>query len=200
MHDGTKMIKYPALAIAAILLLSFGMASSASATNDGKVRYVDTVHMQGGVTIQPEDLAFLLESGLEIPEDILIQLASIDEIHIEVDGLAHINLMITEKKNMVDVHLQAFYHGTICITAEGLPSITLDFKNAQLMLHVSLACGSDLDLNTNLHMNGEMTIGDNAESISLDLNVHIKIVIHDSELKNLRISVPEWVDLLLSEA
>jgi hypothetical protein len=200
MRTGTKSMKYPALAIAAILLLSFGMASSASAANSEKVRFVETVHVKGGITIYQEDLVFLADPELGIPIELLQQLSGVEYVNIYVDGLAHVNLMISQKNDAMDVHLQAFWHGTICIMAEGLPTITLDFKNAHLLLHANLACDSEFDLNVNLHTNGDMTIGDRSEGITLDLDTHIKINVQNGELKNLKISIPEWVGLVLAEA
>lgn len=194
-----KMVKYPAFALAVALLISFAVAGNVAAANNEKIKYVDTVHVEGGVTVQPEDLAFLLDSGIEIPEDILMQLASIDEITIHLDGMAHVNLMISEKKGEMDVKLQAFWHGTICIQATDMPDILLDFKNAQLMLHVTMACGSgEIDINANFHTNADMTIGCESESMVLDLDIHVKLLVQDGELKNLKIGVPEWFELVFA--
>jgi hypothetical protein len=200
MQNGTKMMKYPAMAIAAILLLSFGMAGSVSAGSGEKVRFVETVQVQGGITIYQEDLMFLADPELGIPIELLQQFSDVEYVNIYVDGLAHVNLMITEKNDAMDVHLHAFWHGTICIMAEGLPAVTLDLKNAHLLLHANLACDSEFDLNVNWHTNGDMTIGDSSEKIKLDLDTHIKINVQNGELKNLKISLPEWLGLVLAEA
>jgi len=195
----SKMVKYPALALAAALLISFAVAGNVAAANNEKIKYVDTVHVEGGITIHPEDLAFLLESGIEIPEDILMQLAEIDEITIYVDGLAHVNLMVSEKKGVTDVNLQAFWHGTIAIQADDMPEIVLDFKNAQLSLHVSVDCANEqIDINANFHTNADMTINGESESMILDLDIHVKLLVQDNEVKNLKIGVPEWFELVFA--
>ncbi|OPY31351.1 MAG: hypothetical protein A4E32_01804 [Methanomassiliicoccales archaeon PtaU1.Bin124] len=194
----TKLVKYSAMALAALLLISFGVAGSANAVSQEKVKYVDTFRVQGEVTLGPEEFLALYEAGM-IPECIAQQIvdSGITSVNIYFDGLAHVNLKITQKGEMTDIDLQAFWHGHICIEAmqgdDVMFCATLDFKNAQLSMHLKATTAEDMDINANFHTNAVAIICGYEEEVTLDLDFHIKVLVQDGELKNLKLSVPEWV-------
>ncbi|MFA5313032.1 MAG: hypothetical protein WC375_06945 [Methanomassiliicoccales archaeon] len=193
-----NLVKYPALALAAILLASFAMAGSANAGNNESCKYVDNVQLQGSVTLEQDELwelgIMLYDMGIELPDEVYEELMELEYVTITVDGRAHINMKLTEGQDAMDIKLHVVYHGTILIQTNLYPDIMMDFKNAQLMLHVSVTgdC-EDIDLNANFHTNGVLVIGDEEENIVLNLDTHIKIVVHDGEIMNLKIALPEWI-------
>ncbi|MFA5313002.1 MAG: hypothetical protein WC375_06780 [Methanomassiliicoccales archaeon] len=193
-----NLVKYPALAMAAVLLVSFAAAGSANAGINEGCKYVDTIQLEGSVTLEQEDLwelgMMLYDMGIELPDDLVEELMELDHVTIGVEGKAHVNLKMTEGQDAMDFKIHAVWHGTILIQTDEYPDIMMDFKNAQLMLHLSVTGDSeDIDVNANFHTNGVLVIGNEEDNIALNLDIHIRIMVQEGEITNLMFVLPEWI-------
>jgi len=143
------------------------------------------------------DLAWVLElvpeswyANLEIdPESI---------ITVSVDGKVHVNALLKEQADLLRAKVHLAWHGSINIQMEGMPSIVLDLKNAQLMVDGYIPEG-DLeatDLKVSFHINGDLSSG---EEVGLDIGTHLLLKIDDRHITQLKVWVPDMFCLVQSE-
>jgi len=202
MMNGKRPIQYSALALAALLLVSFAIAGSADAAKPEKCKYVDTVDLEYQITLTHDQMVDmylgLYDYGIVVPEVIVNELMDRESVTITLDGMAHVNVMLSVSGDTMDLNLQGTWRGTILIQTPGYADILLSFKNAQLMGHVNVpSTMEDIDMNVNLHANGKGIINGATENVVFDLDFHVRLLIQNGMVKNMYFDLPEWTDLLV---
>ena len=131
----------------------------------------------------PEDPAILAALQELVP----VSISFLTEVrYICVDGMVHINAMISEKKGMIDVDLHLVWHGTIALCNEDMqPLITLDVKVLQLHLKAIVPASDvdglgDLVLKLNLKLNADLIIDFGEDAVVYDLSAHLLLKFQDS--------------------
>jgi hypothetical protein len=143
------------------------------------------------------DLMKLLEL---VPEEYLdtLDLEEDDMITVHLDGKVHVNAIMEpgQEANWVKVHVA--WHGTIILTMTDMPAVTLELKNAQLMLEGYIPADDDAiqDLKVNFHVNGVTPVGDETD---LDISTHVLLDVQDGQLVKIKVWMPEIADLVLAE-
>jgi hypothetical protein len=101
-----------------------------------------------------------------------------------------------QEANWVKVHVA--WHGTIVLSMTDLPAVTLELKNAQLMLEGYIPADDDAiqDLKVNFHINGVTPVGDETD---LDISTHVLLDVQDGQLVKIKVWMPEIADLVLAE-
>ena len=166
-----------AIVMALAMLGAFALSAPAASAADKVADVVVTEKVDLAFDIEKEDLYAVLEM---IPPEDLERLAeehpcllrAIEEwddevITVALDGMVHVNLKAWEKKGCLDVKLQAFWHGDISISIDGEEVLALEFRNLQIVAHVTVSeCSLDrVFLNANL-------IGD-ISSLPVDLEMDL---------------------------
>jgi hypothetical protein len=142
------------------------------------------------------DLAWVLEL---IPPERLADLDLDPEVlvTIDLDGRVHVNAFLKESGDAYRAKVHLAWHGNIGLQVEGMPSLNIEVKNAQLMFDGRIAGDMEAtDLKVNFHVNGDLTGGEGAE---MDLGTHLLLKIDDGQITQLKVWLPDLVCLAESE-
>ncbi|MDD1765877.1 MAG: hypothetical protein LUO84_05440 [Methanomassiliicoccales archaeon] len=210
-----------------LVVLSFSATNVSAKSEDRVLKIVETRDVNGIVDIKVPTRQNLWDFYSALPSDVqdciealmaagyldpALWLAdNVETIQVQVDGKAHINIMAWERNGALDVNCHFAWHGEIVFTliprdtlVLPVQQITLDIKNAQFMMHATIASEtSDItDLMINVHVNGYATIAAGNDlggsALELDVSFHVLLKISNSELQMLKIWVPSWLDAMLA--
>ncbi|OPY31350.1 MAG: hypothetical protein A4E32_01803 [Methanomassiliicoccales archaeon PtaU1.Bin124] len=196
----TKLLKYPAIAVAALLLLSFGLTANASAASTSSMKYQETVPVVWEGDIPLEDLeplfVILQNCEIEIPECLLEELATVylegGSVHIAVNGMAYISLTMTERYGLKDILFQGSWTGTILIVV-GEFSVLFDMNCAHLSVRtIGTTSCTNMNVNILFCTNGHADIAGPCGDFTFNLNTEGKIRIRSSHILMWSLS-PEWL-------
>ena len=195
-----------AIVMALAMLGAFSLSAPTAAAADKVADVVITEKVDIAFDIEKEDLYAVLEM---IPPEDLERLAeehpcllqAIEEwddevITVDLDGMVHLNLKAWEKKDGLDMKLQAFWHGDITIYIDGQEVLALEFKNLQIMAHVTV---SECDLDKviiNAHVNGE--ISSVPMDFEMDLKAHLLLHYVNGQL-HFKLWLPDFLEIPLCE-
>jgi len=196
-----------AVVMALAMLGAFCLSAPTASAANKAVDVVITEKVDVAFNVEKEDLYAVLEM---IPPDDLERLAeehpcllqALEEwddevINVALDGMVHLNLKVWEKKDCLDVKLQAFWHGDFTICIDGQEVLALEFKNLQIMAHVTV---SECDLDKviiNAHVNGE--ISSVPMDFEIDLKAHLLLHYVNGQL-HFKLWLPDFLEIPLCEA
>ncbi len=196
-----------AIVMALAMLGAFALSAPAASAADKVADVVVTEKVDLAFDIEKEDLYAVLEM---IPPEDLERLAeehpcllrAIEEwddevITVALDGMVHVNLKAWEKKGCLDVKLQAFWHGDISISIDGEEVLALEFRNLQIVAHVTVSeCCLERAI-VNAHLNAE--ISSLPLDLEMDLKAHLLLHYVDGGL-HFKIWLPDLLDLPVCDA
>ncbi len=196
-----------AIVMALAMLGAFALSAPAASAADKVADVVVTEKVDLAFDIEKEDLYAVLEM---IPPEDLERLAeehpcllrAIEEwddevITVALDGMVHVNLKAWEKKGCLDVKLQAFWHGDISISIDGEEVLALEFRNLQIVAHVTVSECSLERVILNAHLNAE--ISSLPLDLEMDLKAHLLLHYVNGEL-HFKIWLPDLLDLPVCDA
>jgi hypothetical protein len=193
-------IKYLTLAVAALLLISFGAAGSASAATTEKKTISGSMPVvwQGDIPLSDLEflIAYLQDSNVEIPQCLMDELISVyaenGAVHISINGVASYSLTVCQKDGMQDAVFQGCWRGTISLQV-GEICVKLNIKCASLLIHTIGDCRCDnywIIINFVAIAKAEIKAPCGTQCFDLKFDIHIKI-------RNGEICVwslyPEWL-------
>jgi len=220
---GTSLVA--SIVVVMLVALSFS-ATGVSAKSDSRVLKIvetqDVVYEKEMPVPEPEEMLALLDKlpqglqdyilGLHADgslEPILGFLARVDTVRLQLDGKAHINLMVWDRGGTWDLNVHFAWYGSIVMTFIMKTSvietkelrIALDIKNAQFMAHATVVETdlASMDLMVNAHVKGTATIGCEVGPWEIDLSSHVLLKVSDGELQMLKIWIPSCLDAMLAE-
>lgn len=190
---GRKLTAITAALVMLSMVLAFSAVAAPVGAKDSKtMKIVETRDVDLAFTFTLADLATSDLVDL-IPAEILYSIDPDTEVNVRLDGKLHINAMVSEKKDALDVDMHVVWHGTIGLQIADMPEFVFDFKNAQLKMSGSVpAAIEDMDLKVNFHINGQVSV-DGAEE-GLDLSTHVLLKINDGQITSLKIWLPELLE------
>lgn len=196
-----------AIVMALAMLGAFSLSAPTASAADKVADFVITEKIDVAFDIEREDLDTLLE--MIPPEDLerlaeehpcllgLIEEWDDEVITVALDGMVHVNLKAFEKRDRLDVKLQAFWHGDIFISIDGEQVLALEFKNLQIMAHVTISDGCPEMVIINAHLNGE--ISSLPLDFDMDLKAHLLLHYVNGQL-HLKLWLPDLLELPICEA
>jgi len=200
-----NLLKYPALAVTALLLLTFMAAGSAKADGGFNDPNQMTVPIKFEADIPLADLEGLLiyvqGSGVELPSCLVEELAKVymegGSAHIAVDGTVWVNLKCSERYGMKDFILQGMWSGDILIQVGDL-SVQMHIKCFTLAVHWwGNSCDpAKLNLNINFLSCGTVTVNAPCGSDVFDYRLDGKIAIKNGRVMTWNMS-PAWLSAML---
>jgi hypothetical protein len=196
-----------AIVMALAMLGAFALSAPAASAADKVADVVVTEKVDLAFDIEKEDLYAVLEmiplEDLErLAEEHPCLLRAIEEwddevITVALDGMVHVNLKAWEKKGCLDVKLQAFWHGDISISIDGEEVLALEFRNLQIVAHVTVSECSLERVILNAHLNAE--ISSLPLDLEMDLKAHLLLHYVNGEL-HFKIWLPDLLDLPVCDA
>ena len=191
----TKIMRYAALAVVSLLILSIG-AGSAAASSGTQTKYQGTAQMTWQGNVPLSDLEFLMAYAeyLDIPDNVM---AEISEVY-ESGGAAQVFFAATvqycivanENNGLSDVTFQLCGHGAVFVSI-GDVVFELKMRCASLSGRVyETAVDGVSGFNMNLAISGMVNgkISENGFSKSFAFNPYIKIQVRNGDLTTWRIS------------
>ena len=183
-----------ALATVFVLLGAFTICAPSASASSKVVDVVETEKVSFSYDVPAE----LLDALNEVCPDLIPYYDAWqgEQLTLAVDGMVHVNLKAWEKKDCIDVKVQAFWHGTITAYIAGEEMLEISIKNLQLMAHVELSEDRCLEsVIINVHMNGELsTVTDLIDPFQLDLDAHLIVHYMNGDL-TIKAWLPEFLDL-----
>jgi hypothetical protein len=180
-----------------MLIMAFAVAPAQAKSPDYKL--VDNVKVESftidlyQVQLTDEQLAMLneivpleqfLESGIQ---------------YVYIDGTAHVNLLVKEKKDNFDVILHINWQGTIALLdTEKNVVVAIESKNVQLVVHTEIPTNGDLsqaNLWLHFHTNSVLYMG--SESDNVDLKMHIILSFSDGQFDLVKVQLPQFADAVI---
>ena len=196
-----------AIVMAFAMLGAFCLSAPTASAANKVADVVITEKIDVAFDIERGDLDALLE--MIPPEDLeriaeehpcllgLVEEWDDEVITVALDGMVHVNLKTWEKKDSLDVKLQAFWHGDITIFIDGEQVLALEIKNLQIMAHVIIYDGGIGSAIINAHVNGEIS------SLPLDFNLDLKahLLLHYvNGQMHFKLWLPEFLEMPVCEA
>lgn len=185
-----------ALATVMVLLGAFTLCAPSASASSKVVDVVETEQVSFSYDVPAE----LLDTLDEVCPDLIPYYDAWQgqQLTLAVDGMVHLNLKVWEKKDCLDIKVQAFWHGTITAIIGGEEVLEIEIKNLQLMAHIELCeDGSPEQVIVNVHMNGELaTVTDMIDPFAMDLDAHIIVHYVNGDLM-IKAWLPEFLDLEL---
>jgi hypothetical protein len=199
-----NLLKYPALAVAALLLLTFAAAGSARADggfNDPNQVKVP-IKFETDIPLAELDglLMYVIGSGIELPSCLVQEIAKEYQeggsAHIAVDGTVWLNLKVSEKYGMKDYILQGMWSGNILVQV-GEVSVLLHLMCFTLNVHWWGSCDpAKLNLNINFLSCGNAAISGACGTGNYNVHLDGKICVRNGKIQTWTMS-PEWLATLL---
>jgi hypothetical protein len=195
-----RAVKVFALAVLMpMLILAFAVTPAQAKGPD--VKTVDNVKVDSYM-INVDDLVSLEQKQMlaeVIPSEFVPYLAQIQ--YIQIDGTAHLNMMISEKNGIYDIKLHVNWHGTISLlNINQEPLVALDSKNMQLVSHFEVPVSGDVsqsDIWLNLHTNSQLVVFDGTDSMPVELKVHIIMTFSEGQFDLIKVQLPQFADVQL---
>ena len=145
--------------------------------------------------IPPEDLERIAEEHPCLLR--LVEEWDDEVITVALDGMVHVNLKTWEKKDSLDVKLQAFWHGDVTIFIDGEQVLALEIRNLQIMAHVTIYDGCIGKVIVNAHVNGEIS----SLPLDFDLNLKAHLLLHYvNGQMHFKLWLPEFLEMPVCEA
>ncbi len=200
-----KGIKIRAGMLAALLcaLMVVSVSGVATASSPGNNLKIVATEQVGPICVEvPQDPVLLAALQELVPLDVSV----LSEVrYVYIDGLVHVNGMVSEKKGLIDVDLHLVWHGTIALCGEDMqPIASLDAKVLQVHLKVSFPASgeisglSDIDLKLNLKMNADLTIG-SSNGETFDLSAHLLIKLQNGQFTQCKVWLPDVLSIVFWE-
>jgi hypothetical protein len=124
----------------------------------------------------------------QLPEEALEVLDDVETIY--VDGMAHINAKVWEKKGAWQINLHFHWNGVIAL-CDGEENVIVGFdaRVLQVLLHLEIRSldVEGIDALANVHVNGAILLGDGEEAICLDLKFHLLLRFEEGEMTMLKV-------------
>ncbi len=192
-----KMVKIFTLAVLMpMLIVAFAIApAQAKNSNERLVENikVDAYKINVDDLVTDEQKMMLAEL---VPSDFLPYLEQIQ--YILIDGAAHVNMVMSEKKDNIDIKLHVNWHGTISLlNVNEEPLIVLDSKNLQLVAHLEIPVSGDIaqaDLWLNFHTNSELVVYGESGSMEVDLKIHVILTFAEGQFDRIKVHLPQLGD------
>jgi hypothetical protein len=199
-----KMTALVSSLMAVIMVVAVASVAVAAADEEGTrtSNLIVTKNIHQTVTCTVAELADtdLMKLVELVPEEYLdsLDLEEDDVITVHLDGKVHVNAIMepSQEANWVKVHIA--WHGTIVLSITDLPAVTLDLKNAQLMLEGYIPADDNAihDLKANFHVNGVTPVGDKTD---MDISTHVLFDVQEGQLVKIKVWMPDIADLVLVE-
>lgn len=134
-----------------------------------------------------------------VPSDFLSYLEQIQ--YIMIDGTAHVNMVMSEKNDVVSIKLHVNWHGAISLlNVDEEPLVVLDSKNMQLVAHLEIPASGDIqqaDLWLNFHTNSELVVYGESGSMEVDLRIHVILTFSEGQFDLIKVQLPQLGDAQL---
>ncbi len=190
---GRKITVITAVLVMLSMVLAFSAVAAQAEAKDSKtMKIVETRDVDMAFTFTLADLATSDLVDL-VPAEVLYAIDPETEVTVRLDGKLHVNAMVSEKKDALEVDVHVVWHGSIGLQIGDGPEFLFEFKNAQLKISGSVPASiENLDLKVNFHINGQLSVDGTEEG--LDLSTHVLLKITDGQIISLKIWLPELLE------
>jgi len=199
-----NLLKYPALAVAALLMLTFVAAGTAKADGGFNDPNQMTMPIKFETDIPLADLEglllYLMESGVELPpclvDEIVSEYMEGGSVHIAVDGTVWLSLKCTERCGVKDFILQGMWSGDILIQVGDL-AVQMHIKCFTLVVHWWGNCDpAKLNLNLNFLSCGTVKVCGPCGNDVFDYRLDGKVAIKNGRIMTWNMC-PGWLAAML---